>query len=80
MLAVKRTAGVPPEVNVRECTTCMPLPSANKASHFGFETQRISPVVQNRGISGPTKGHEPTKFILKKEDVLLFKKLEIPLV
>ena len=40
MLAVKRFAGVTPEVNLRECVTCMPPPSANKAAHSGFETQR----------------------------------------
>ena len=40
MLTVKRLAGVAPEVNLREHPTCMPLPSANKAVHSGFETQR----------------------------------------
>ena len=49
MLAAKRSAGVAPEMN-RICTSHMPmpLPSANKAAHSGFE-------IQNRGISGPTK-------------------------
>ena len=40
MLAAKRLAGVTPEVNLRQPVTCMPLPSANKAAHSGFETQR----------------------------------------
>ena len=40
ILATKRSTGVTPEVNLRECVTCMPLPSANKAAHSGFETQR----------------------------------------
>ena len=40
MLATKRSAGVAPEVNLRECVTCMPVPSANRDAHFGFETQR----------------------------------------
>ena len=31
MLATKRLAGVAPEVNLRECVTCTPLPSVNKA-------------------------------------------------
>ena len=31
MLATKRLAGVAPEVNLRECITCMPLSCANKA-------------------------------------------------
>ena len=40
VLATKRSAGVTPEVTLRECVTCMPLPSMNKATHSGFETQR----------------------------------------
>ena len=40
MLATKRSAGVTPEVNLRKCVTCMPLPSGNKAAQSGFETQR----------------------------------------
>ena len=32
--------GVTPEVNLRKHVTCTPLPSANKAAHSGFETQR----------------------------------------
>ena len=57
MLVTKRSAGVAPEVNLRECVMCMPLPSANKAAHSGFEThwRETSPEVQNNGISGPTK-------------------------
>ena len=31
MLALYTSKGVTPEVNLRECVTCMPLPSANKA-------------------------------------------------
>ena len=40
MLAAKRSAGVAPEVNLREHITQMPLASVNKAAHSGFETQR----------------------------------------
>ena len=40
MLAIKRSAGVTPEVNLQECVTHTPPPSANKAAHSGFETQR----------------------------------------
>ena len=40
ILATKRSAGVTPEVNLREYVTCMPLLSANKAAHSGFENQR----------------------------------------
>ena len=55
MLGTKRSAGVAPEVNLREHVTHIPLPSVNKAAHCGFESQEMSPEVQNRGISGPTK-------------------------
>ena len=61
MLATKRPAGVTPQVNLRERVICMPLPSANKAAHSGFETQRRLPEVQNRGISDPTKMTYPPK-------------------
>ena len=55
MLAAKRSAGVTPEVNLRECVTHTPPPNMNKAAHSGFKTQRkISPEVQSRGISGST--------------------------
>ena len=40
MLTIKRLAGVAIEVNLREHPSCMFLPSANKAAHSGFETQR----------------------------------------
>ena len=40
MLAAKRSAGVAPEVNLIEHVAHMPVPSANKAAHSGFETQR----------------------------------------
>ena len=37
MLAGKKSVGVTPEVNLKECTSCMPLPTVNKAAHSGFE-------------------------------------------
>ena len=40
MLATKRSAGVAPEVNLREHITQTPLASVKKAAHSGFETQR----------------------------------------
>ena len=40
MLAAKRSAGVTPEVFLREHVTHMPPPSWNKAAYSGFETQR----------------------------------------
>ena len=39
MLATKRSAGVTPKVNLKECVICMPPPSMNKDTHSGFETQ-----------------------------------------
>ena len=33
MMATKRSVGVTPEINLRECVTSMPIPSANKAAH-----------------------------------------------
>ena len=51
MLATKRSAGVAPEVNLGECVTHMPLPSANKALHSGFETQRRYHQKSKTGIS-----------------------------
>ena len=40
MLVTKKSAGVLPDVNLREHVTRMPLPSANKAAHCDFETKR----------------------------------------
>ena len=40
MLAIYTGRGVAPEVNLREHISCTPPPSANKAAHSGFETQR----------------------------------------
>ena len=58
ILAAKRSAGVTPEVNLREHVTHMPPPSVNKAAYSGFETQRdvtrSCPAV-HRGISGSAK-------------------------
>ena len=40
MLAAKRSAGVAPDMNLRERVTDMFPSSVNKAVHSGFETQR----------------------------------------
>ena len=40
MLDIYTSRGVAPEVNIRECISCMPPQSSNKAAHSGFETQR----------------------------------------
>ena len=51
MLAIKRSAGVTSEVNIREHTLHTPLPSVNKVAHFGFETQRRHHQKSKTGIS-----------------------------
>ena len=56
MLTAKRLAGVAPEVNLRNHVTSTPLPSVNKAEPtLALKPRKMSPEVQNRGISGPTK-------------------------
>ena len=49
------SAGVAPEVNLREHLTHMPPPNMNKADHPGFETHRRRHLKSKTGISGPTK-------------------------
>ena len=67
MLANKRSAGVAPEVNLRECVTCMPLPSMNKAAHSGFETERRHYQKSKIGVSvAPQKGLISSKNLKKK--------------
>ena len=57
MLAAKRSAGITPEVNLIECVTPTPLPSANKAAHSGFETQIRCHKKSKIGVSvAPQKG------------------------
>ena len=46
-----RSAGVAPEVNLREHVTHIPLPSANQAAHSGFETQKRCHDKSKTGIS-----------------------------
>ena len=71
MLATKRSAGVTPEVNLRECVTHMPLYSSNKAAHCGFETQRRRHQKSDTGVSvAPQKGLMSSKFEKKKKIVV----------
>ena len=66
MLVAKRSAGVAPEVNLRERISCMPLPSVNKAGHSGFETQRRRHEKPKTGVSvAPQKDLCPPKFFFK---------------
>ena len=69
MLATKKSAGVTPEVNLRECIShiYMPLPSTNKATDFGFETQRRHHQKSKKEVSvAPQKGLMSSKIDLKK--------------
>ena len=57
ILATKRSAGVTPEVNLRECVRHTSLPSMNKAAHSDFETQRRHYQKSKTGVSlAPQKG------------------------
>ena len=68
MPATKRSAGVAPEVSLRECVTCMSLPSMNKVAHSGFETQRRHHQKFKTGVSvTPQKGLMSSKKKFKKE-------------
>ena len=51
MLAVKRLAGVAPEMNHREHTSHTPLPCVNKAVDSGFETQTRHHQKSKTGVS-----------------------------
>ena len=51
--------------NVRECISHTPLPSVSEAACPGFE---MSPEVQNRGISIPTKRIYVLQIFLKKDN------------
>ena len=43
MLPTKRSAGVAPEVSIRECVRCMPASSVNEAVHSGKRDITRSP-------------------------------------
>ena len=73
MLAPKWLAGVTPEVNLRECVTCRPLQSVNKAAHSGFETQRSRHHKSKTGVSvAPQKDFCSPKIKKNNKDVRLF--------
>ena len=55
MVAAKWSAGVAPEVNLREHIIHTALPSVNKAAHFGFEIQRKHHQKSKTGVLDPTK-------------------------
>ena len=53
ILAAKRLVCVTPKVNLRECVTHMPPPSANKAANSGFESQGRHHQKSKTGVSLP---------------------------
>ena len=58
--------GFAPELNLRDCVTCTPLPGANKAAHSGFETQRRHHQNSKTGVSvTPHKDLCPPKKVEK---------------
>ena len=59
------------EVNLREYVTRMPLPRANKAAHFGFETRGDITRSPKQGYQWPHKKDlcPPKKIFLKKNKV-----------
>ena len=66
MLAIKRLAGVTPDVNLKEYLSCTPLPSVNKAIHSSFETQGRHHQESKTGVSvAPQKGIMSSKIFLK---------------
>ena len=56
MLVTKRSAGVAPEVNLRDAS-CMPLPGVNNTALYDFEAQMRHHEKFKTGVSvGPQKG------------------------
>ena len=55
MLAAKRSAGVAPEVNISDHTSCMSLPSVNKVAHSSFETRGDVTRSPKQGYQWPHK-------------------------
>ena len=63
MLAARRSAGVTPEINLKEPVTYMPPPSMNKAAHSGCETERRHYQESKTGVSvAPQKGLMSSNF------------------
>ena len=68
LLAAKRSASVTPEMSHRECTSCMPPPSANQAVHSGFESQRRHCQKSKTGVSvAPQRTCVHQKFKIKND-------------
>ena len=80
MLAPKRSAGVAPEVNLREHVTYMPPPSVNKAAHSGFETQRRHHQKSKTGVSMASQKGLMSSKNFKKEEGKCFKRVSFYLI
>ena len=57
MLTAKRSAGVLPEVDLRECTLHSPLQKWIRQNPLWLWNPEVSSEIQNRGASGPKIGH-----------------------
>ena len=67
-LTAMRSAGVRPEVNLREYVTCTPPPSTNKAARSCLETQKRYHQKSKAGVSmAPQKGLTSSKNFFKKQ-------------
>ena len=66
ILTAKGLAGVAPEVNLRECVTCIPPLSANNSAHSGFETQSRHHQMSETGYQWPQKWTCVLQIFLKK--------------
>ena len=67
MVAIKRSAGVAPEMNLRERISRTPPPSVNKSANSGFETQKGRQQKSKTGVSvAPQKGLMSSKNFSKK--------------
>ena len=74
ILATKSSAGVTPEVNLRECISHMPPPNANKATHSGFETQRRCHQKSKTWVSvAPQKGLRSSKNFQNEKKIKSYK-------
>ena len=69
--AAKRSASVAPEVDLRECTLHSPPQKKKKRIRQNplrlWTPEETSPEIQNRGTSGPKKGHVSAKNFKKKK-------------
>ena len=80
MLAIDTGKGVALEGNLGECISHTPLPSANKATHSGFETQRRRHQKSKTGVSmTPQKGLMSSKNLKKMILMKVIRSIELNL-